>query len=85
VYCGRLWRTSDSRGTGTGMPVDTRTKTNKYCDWSNTKVLVVPIALTSIVNITCIAIFALLIACVDNNFNIWWDVVYGQSNVRVEG
>jgi hypothetical protein len=36
------------------------TKTNKYCDWSSTKVLAVPIALTLKVNITCIAILALL-------------------------
>jgi hypothetical protein len=42
---------------------DGHTKTNKYCDWSNTEVLAVPIALTLKVNITCIAIFALLSLC----------------------
>jgi hypothetical protein len=36
---------------------------NIYCDWSNTKVLVVPIALTSKVNLTCIADLALLSLC----------------------
>jgi hypothetical protein len=32
----------------------------KYCDWSDTKVLTAPIALTSIVKMNCSAILALL-------------------------
>jgi hypothetical protein len=39
---------------------DGERKWNKSCDWSDTKVLAVPIALTSIVNMKCSAISALL-------------------------
>jgi hypothetical protein len=35
-------------------------KWKKSCDWSDTKVLAVPIALTVIVKMNCGAIFALL-------------------------
>jgi hypothetical protein len=35
-------------------------KRKKYCDWSDTKVLAVPIALTLIVKMNCSAILALL-------------------------
>jgi hypothetical protein len=35
----------------------------KYCDWSNTKVLAVPIALTLKVKMNCIAILTLLSLC----------------------
>jgi hypothetical protein len=35
----------------------------KYCDWSDTNVLAVPIALTLIVKMNCSAILALL---------LWW-------------
>jgi hypothetical protein len=66
----------DSRGTGTNWNwnADGHTKTNNYCDQSNTEVLAVPIALTLIVNITCIAIFALL-CCTYDDFNAWCIVV----------
>jgi hypothetical protein len=45
----------------------------KSCDWSDTQVLAVPIALTLIVKMNCSAVFALL-SCVDD-FNTWWVVV----------
>jgi hypothetical protein len=39
---------------------DGHRKTSYYCYWRNTKILTVPIALTSKVKMNCIAIFALL-------------------------
>jgi hypothetical protein len=45
--CGGLSRMDESCGTETVTRTLTDTKTNNYCDWSSTKVLAVPIALTS--------------------------------------
>jgi hypothetical protein len=49
-------------------------KRKKSCDWSDTKVLAVPIALTLIVKMNCSAILDLYLAVVDD-FNTWWVVV----------
>jgi hypothetical protein len=52
-------------------------KRKEFCDWSDTKVLAVPIALTLIVKMNCSAILALYLAVVDD-FNTRWVVAYGR-------
>jgi hypothetical protein len=47
------------------------------CDWSDTKVLAVPIALTLIVKMITTVQFLPYLAVVDD-FNVWWAVVYGR-------
>jgi hypothetical protein len=52
------------------------TKTNKHCDWSNTKVLAVPIALTMKAKMNCSADLALLcctwwLRCVVDYGGLW--------------
>jgi hypothetical protein len=50
---------------------------DKSCNWSDTKVLAVPIALTLIVKMTTTVQFWPYLAMVDD-FNTWWVVVYVQ-------
>jgi hypothetical protein len=47
------------------------------CDWSDTKVLAVPIALTLIVKMITTVQFLPYLAVADD-FNTWWVVVYGR-------
>jgi hypothetical protein len=51
-------------------------KWKESCDWSDTKVLAVPIALTLIVKMNCSAILDLYLAVVDD-FDMWWVMAYG--------